>query len=127
MYMLLNIEQENGILVDGTHIQWCSGCSLEEATKQARETERVNSGHISVAVVEELYDSYAMSRSFFGVKRLDGYMDGDYFRWQTLLFSDGSNPYICKTAEEFERVSRKYTMKKIKDGFWEVQNERKQN
>lgn len=30
--------------------------------------------------------------------------------WKTIVFNDGSNPYICKTEEEFNRVSKKYKL-----------------
>lgn len=54
MYMLLQIDKEENGFVDGTHIQWCCACSLNEAIKRARDTEKANSNRISVAVVEEL-------------------------------------------------------------------------
>lgn len=38
--------------------------------------------------------------------------------WQTILFADGSNPYICKTQKEFERIKRKYKLKRIKEKFF---------
>ena len=40
------------------------------------------------------------------------------FKWQHIQFSDGSNPYICKTQKEFDRMRRKYTLQKINEGFW---------
>lgn len=44
-------------------------------------------------------------------------------RWQHIEFSDGSNPYICKTEKEFNRMKQKYgnTMTHIKGIFWKVQ------
>lgn len=38
--------------------------------------------------------------------------------WQTILFADGSNPYICKTQKEFDRIERKYKLKRIKEKFF---------
>lgn len=40
------------------------------------------------------------------------------FGWQHIEFSDGSNPYICKSEEEFKKVQARYTLKQIKYGFW---------
>ena len=56
MYMLLQIDRETGKYVDGTHLQWCCACSLEEAVKRARATEKANGNRISVAVTDSLYD-----------------------------------------------------------------------
>lgn len=42
--------------------------------------------------------------------------------WQHIIFEHGGNPYICKTAEEFYRIVRKYNLEKIKDNFWFVKN-----
>lgn len=43
-------------------------------------------------------------------------------QWQHIQYSDGSNPYICKTEEEFQRLQKKYgcALEKIKNGFWLV-------
>ena len=43
-------------------------------------------------------------------------------RWYHIQFADGSNPYICKTQTEFNRIKRKYgkRMGQIKEGFWIV-------
>lgn len=71
MYMLLQVDKEENGVVEGTHIQWCCACSLEEAATRARETEKANGNHITVAVVDELYDSYTTSRQFKEKKRLD--------------------------------------------------------
>lgn len=39
--------------------------------------------------------------------------------WRTIIFDDGSNPYICKTDKEFDRVSKKYELKKTDtDNFY---------
>lgn len=69
--MLLLVDCERDDFVDGRHLQWCCACSLEEAENQARETEQVNGSRITVAVVDELYDSYALGRFYKGLKRLD--------------------------------------------------------
>lgn len=71
MYMLLQVDHEENGLVDGAHLQWCCACSFEEAMKRARETEYINGNRITVAVVNELYDSYAIKRYFKKQKRLD--------------------------------------------------------
>lgn len=71
MYMLLQIsESENGF-VSGQHLQWCCACTLEEASRRARKTEAANSNRIKVAVVDELYDAYALGRLYRHLKRLD--------------------------------------------------------
>lgn len=43
-------------------------------------------------------------------------------RWYHIQFDDGSNPYICKTEKEFERLKRKYgkRLQQIKENFWVV-------
>ena len=71
MYMLLQIDREAGKYVDGTHLQWCCACSLEEAIRRARATEKANGNRISIAVVDGLYDSYATGRYYKGMDRLD--------------------------------------------------------
>ena len=40
------------------------------------------------------------------------------FVWQHIEFSNGSNPYICKTEAEFKRLQSKYNLKQLKCGFW---------
>ena len=40
------------------------------------------------------------------------------FKWQHIQFSDGSNPYVCMTEENFEYMRNKYDLTYIKDGFW---------
>lgn len=42
----------------------------------------------------------------------------NYFKWQHIRFTDSSNPYICTTQKEFNRMKRKYKLTQIKDGFW---------
>lgn len=71
MYMLLQIDKEENGIVDGTHVQWCCACSIEEATKRARGIEKANSNRIAIAVVDELYDSYCLGKRYKGLKRLD--------------------------------------------------------
>lgn len=68
MYMLLLVDKEENGMVDGTWLQWC-GFSIEKAIQRARDTEKVNSNRISVAVIDELYDSY--QRLYYNKKRLD--------------------------------------------------------
>ena len=71
MLMLLQIENETSGIVSGTHLQWCCACTLEEATKRARETETANHNHISVAVVDALYNSYSLGKHYSNLQRLD--------------------------------------------------------
>lgn len=47
------------------------------------------------------------------------------FTWQHIEFEDGSNPYICTTEKEFERIRNKYNLVGIKENFWIAKN--KQN
>ena len=44
------------------------------------------------------------------------------FKWQHIQYEDGSNPYICTTEKEFNRIKRKYgkRLQKIQEGFWIV-------
>lgn len=42
------------------------------------------------------------------------------FEWQHIEFTNGSNPYICKTKREFERMKRKYHLVFIKECFWKA-------
>lgn len=42
------------------------------------------------------------------------------FKWQYIQFINGSNPYICKTQNEFNRMKRKYVLEKIEEGFWKA-------
>ncbi len=42
------------------------------------------------------------------------------FKWQYIQFSDDSNPYICKTENDFKWMQKHYRLKKIKDKFWIV-------
>lgn len=54
-----------------------------------------------------------------------GYMNK--FRWQHIQFANGSNPYICKTENEFKRIKRKYNLSLIRNGFWLVAEEHNNN
>ena len=51
------------------------------------------------------------------------------FRWQHIQYEDGSNPYICTTEKEFNRIKRKYgkRLQKIQEGFWYVRDREKTN
>lgn len=46
--------------------------------------------------------------------------------WQKIIFEDDTNPYICKNKAEFERIAKKYTLKKTDTpGWWiAVKNKR---
>lgn len=39
-------------------------------------------------------------------------------KWKHIQFADGSNPYICKTDKEFNRIKRKYRLELIEDNFY---------
>lgn len=52
-YSLINVSNEQNGFVDGNWIQDFNG-SFEKACEFARETEKVNSNRITVAVVDEL-------------------------------------------------------------------------
>lgn len=71
MYMLLLINEVADGMVSGTHIQWCCAASIEKASEMARKTEAANGNRIQVAVVDKLYDSYALGRQYKNLKRLD--------------------------------------------------------
>ena len=47
----------------------------------------------------------------------------DKYVWQHIQFSDGSNPYICKTEVEFNRMKKKYRLEQISGDFWEAKVE----
>ena len=42
------------------------------------------------------------------------------FCWKHITFSDGSNPYICKTEADFNRMKKKYHLEQISGDFWEA-------
>ena len=33
--------------------------------------------------------------------------------WKHISFKDGSNPYICKTEEDFDRMNKKYKLTRL--------------
>lgn len=49
------------------------------------------------------------------------------YEWQHIEFIDGSNPYICKTEKEFNKMKRKYVLEKIKEGFWKATEKSREN
>ena len=49
------------------------------------------------------------------------------FTWQHIEFEDGSNPYICTTEKEFERIRNKYNLVAIKQNFWSAKNEQNED
>jgi hypothetical protein len=69
-YSLINVSQERNGLVDGVWMQDCTGVTLEEAKKRARDAERVNSNRNVVAVVESLNYSCPDYNHQTGLKRL---------------------------------------------------------
>lgn len=42
------------------------------------------------------------------------------FNLQHIEFIDGSNPYICKTKKEFNKIKQKYVLDKIDNNFWKA-------
>jgi len=46
-------------------------------------------------------------------------------KWQHIQYENGSNPYICRTEKEFNRLKRKYgkRLQPLKDGFWIVRDD----
>ena len=42
------------------------------------------------------------------------------FKWQCIHFSDGSNPYICKTEKEFNRLNKKYNLLHLGGCIWKT-------
>ena len=48
-----------------------------------------------------------------------------HFKWQHIVFKNGSNPYICTSEREFKKIKRKYILECIKEGFWIVLGTRK--
>ena len=40
------------------------------------------------------------------------------FTWQHIKFEDGSNPYICMTEDNLNRMKERYNLINIKDNFW---------
>lgn len=40
------------------------------------------------------------------------------FNCQHIEFIDGSNPRICTTRKEFERMKEKYVLEPVKEGVW---------
>lgn len=47
-----------------------------------------------------------------------------HFNWQHIQFTDGSNPYICMTEENFNEMKKKYRLVAIKENFWTAYNKR---
>lgn len=44
--------------------------------------------------------------------------------WNHINFEDGSNPYICKTEKELERMKREYDLVQLDVNFWLAKNHR---
>lgn len=47
------------------------------------------------------------------------------FKWQHIMFEDGSNPYVCMNQKAFKQMEKKHkeNLVKIKDVFWLVKND----
>lgn len=43
------------------------------------------------------------------------------FKWQHITFSNGSNPYICKTEKEFNRLKKKYNLIHLGGRLWKAE------
>lgn len=48
--------------------------------------------------------------------------NSNWFNWQHIEFENGSNPYICMTEENFNKIKEKYNLVKISDNFWLAKN-----
>lgn len=48
-------------------------------------------------------------------------MEQEHFEWQLVKFPNGSNPYVCKTSEEFMWMALKYSMNKVAENVWLVE------
>ena len=42
------------------------------------------------------------------------------FEWQHIEFINGSNPYICKTKNEFKRMKSRYVLENISGNCWKA-------
>lgn len=69
-YSLINVFNEHDGYVDGNWIQDFSG-SFEKACRFARETEKINSNRLDIAVVEKLSGACPNYYHRTGLKRLD--------------------------------------------------------
>lgn len=47
-------------------------------------------------------------------------------QWQHIEFTDGSNPYITKTEEEFQRILENYNLENLQDNFWLARSKKKE-
>lgn len=47
--------------------------------------------------------------------------------WNHIQFENGSNPYICKTDKELERMKRKYDLVQLDGNFWLAKDHRTEN
>lgn len=44
--------------------------------------------------------------------------------WNTIIFNDGSNPYICKTKTELKKMTKKYKLEASgTKNFWIAKEE----
>lgn len=44
--------------------------------------------------------------------------------WNHIKFENGSNPYICKTDKELERMKKKYDLVQLDGNFWLAKDRR---
>jgi hypothetical protein len=68
-FSLINVDKESNGLINGTWLQNHTG-TLETAIKKAKETEKVNSNRITVAVVDEVIGVCPIGELFTNMKRL---------------------------------------------------------
>ncbi len=69
-YSLINVQKEQDGIVDGNWLQDYTG-DLKDAVICARETEKLNSNRIDIAVVEAVTGSSAVLRYHKCLRRLD--------------------------------------------------------
>lgn len=68
-YSLINVEVDKGETVDGYWVQNVAG-SLKDATKIARETEKVNGYRIKIAIVNEINSTTPLLEYWRNLKRI---------------------------------------------------------
>lgn len=69
-YSLINVTHREGDTVSGYWLQDCSGTTLDEAKKRAKDTEKANNNHISVAVTQPVNSVVPLLDYFVNLKAL---------------------------------------------------------
>lgn len=54
-----------------------------------------------------------MSKTWLEQGACGTYHDWGLNVWKHISFKDGSNPYICKTEEDFARMNKKYKLTRL--------------